>query len=413
VSVSQSGQLAISSFRSGRVSLRSQAHGDEVNTVALARDDRTLVTGANDGVVKIWDLPTLRRTVKQPRHLGRVVGIGVVNGGKQIISGGMDGFLCLWDAKTGKFQHRFGSRSRVIRQVNVTPDGHHVVFLSSVRPSSPAAAGAFSDDRSRLHVLDLGSGQEWNTLTTTQEWDNRLAVSPVDGTIVAVTNETDVSFFSRHELKPTATVRNVAYHIYNILVAPDGSRVLVRGRGADDYTGNRNVVLNLRSGKPEASLRGSQGILAFRNARQLWLRGIRRKLRLWDLGIRKTVWTSAFPGGELRAARVSEDGRRAIFLGADDAMIVWDLVHDKRLATLEGNGNEVEGVDFWPGREFALTISRDHSLGVWDWRRGRRLASFTASDRISCYRVLPEPRVVVIGDICGGVHFLRLEGIAA
>jgi WD40 repeat protein len=169
----------------------------------------------------------------------------------------------------------------------------------------------------------------------------------------------------------------------------------------------------LRSGKSEASLRGSQGILAFRNARELWLRGTRGKLHLWDLGIRKTVWTSAFPGGELRAVRLSEDGRRAILLGADDAMTVWDLVHDKRLATLEGDGKEVEGVDFWPGREFALTVSRDHSLGVWDWGQGRRLASFTASDRISCYRVLPEPRVVVIGDACGGVHFLRLEGIAA
>ncbi|MFI5456524.1 MAG: WD40 repeat domain-containing protein [Isosphaerales bacterium] len=46
---------------SGRPLARWEAHDADVTALAFRPDGRTLVSGAADGMLKLWDLPSIRR----------------------------------------------------------------------------------------------------------------------------------------------------------------------------------------------------------------------------------------------------------------------------------------------------------------------------------------------------------------
>ena len=89
-------------------------HDGRVNAVAVERGRRTpvVVSGGDDGTVRVWDLagtadmglaarPKKRRKGTAPRlltgHDGRVSAVAVSAGGRIAVSGGRDGTLRMWD----------------------------------------------------------------------------------------------------------------------------------------------------------------------------------------------------------------------------------------------------------------------------------------------------------------------------
>lgn len=401
VSVAQDGGLVISSFRTGRVALRTRAHADEVNTVHLADDGRTMVTGASDGVVKVWDLPSLRRSATRPGHLGRIAGLSIANGGKHVVSGGEDGHIRFWDAATGRLLHDNELRGSSIDHIDVTPDGRYLVFISTD-----------VGDQSWLHVRRLIDDREWSVPLECDSRSNALAISPSDGRILVVTDKNQLSMFSPQSDQPLFHPRVAGYYVQRILVTPDGRRAIVHSFRYDDCGGEQFLVFDLEQGRREQTLRGHRGrirSMAIRGCRQLLTGCKDGTLRIWDLATGKMAKTIATSMGDVRSVSVSADGSIAICAGADFTIAVWDLVRARRLRSFVGSTTGISSVEFSPKEKLAISISSDWTLGLWDWRKGRQLATFTATDEIGPYRVLAGERDLVVTESTGGLHFLHLR----
>ena len=59
--------------------------------------DRALVTGDEHGVVRLWDVASLKQRTVVPAHEGWVKGLTVSSTGKTLVTGGNDGLVKVWD----------------------------------------------------------------------------------------------------------------------------------------------------------------------------------------------------------------------------------------------------------------------------------------------------------------------------
>src|SRR5262249_39754461 len=70
--------------------------------VAVNREHHLIVTGSDDGLVKVWDARTGKEKLCLKGHARQVRGVAVSADGALIVSASFDGLVKVWDARTGK-----------------------------------------------------------------------------------------------------------------------------------------------------------------------------------------------------------------------------------------------------------------------------------------------------------------------
>jgi len=78
---------------------RINAHQGDVWSVAISTDGQTIVSGGDDGTVKMWN--RLGQQIAEPfkGHQGFVSSVAISTDGQTILSGGDDGTVRMWDIK--------------------------------------------------------------------------------------------------------------------------------------------------------------------------------------------------------------------------------------------------------------------------------------------------------------------------
>jgi WD40 repeat protein len=412
----------------GKHLARLDYHLGSISAALFTPDGKTLLTASADKTVCPWDLRDLSqvapRTDSALRHPAAVTSMALAADGERLLTGCEDGELRLWDRASGELawlgqpltllagdQSERSPQRGDVNAVAISPDGRvalsvdsiqHIVrlfdmqtgrevlgtslegevdhFLRLRRRDAIAWSAAFSPDGQ--HVVTVGGDEA-------RVWDLQgaevaslgphrpvifAAFSPDDAQVVSsgwdrtarIWNADDGRAVMTLSAQTAGELGGHAAAINSAVYAPAGQQVLTAG---EDGTVR---LWDLATRKVLRVYRGHQGGVT----RALFLADGQRFLTasrdgtalLWDIA-RPESPLQRYLGhrGAVLDVAPADDGGYLLTGGADNTARVWDTASGELLLTLEGHTGEVTAVAFYSGDKLrALTGSADQTAKLWD-----------------------------------------------
>jgi WD40 repeat protein len=209
-SASRGGSLCIWDTIARRVVRTIRRREGVVRSVGFSPDGRRLLSGGEDGVVRVWDLETGERVCRGEGHATVVTAVAWFRDGR-VASAGLDGSVRVWDGQTGQELQSWRGHAGGALAVAVSADANwllsggrdHVLRLWDARsgrergewatPTSGTNAVTYSPGGTRalsggsdgaVRLWDVGRGREAFCFTGHSGGVTSVAFSP-DGRLAA------------------------------------------------------------------------------------------------------------------------------------------------------------------------------------------------------------------------------------
>jgi WD40 repeat protein len=363
VTVEGDGGLAISGagsqevrLRPGSYRLRATKDGKSV------RDELVTITRGHQQVVKLSVEaagPGEATPKVQPlapgevrRFVGHTLGVNslaISRDGRHVLSGSGDKTLRLWDVATGKEIRRFEGHTDHVISVTLSPDGRRALSTSDWREQW-------------MRLWNVESGKElhiWHG-----RWYRRVAFSPEGSRFV--TSEGKRGTLRLWDVNSRKELRHFDGHTaiaWSVTFSPDGRKLL---SGSEDKTMR---LWDVDTGKELQRFGHSDMVysVCFSPDGGRALSGsLDGLVRLWDLRSGKELRRFEGPGGWVHSVAFSPDGRYALCSG--DIVLLLDVETGGVLRGFRGHTSTVHVVAFTPDGRHALSgaSNGDNTLRLWE-----------------------------------------------
>lgn len=192
------------------------SHPAPIVALAATVDDSRVVSGSEDGTLKIWDVTNGRLVGTLEGHESTPSTIAIAPEGRRAISGDRNGVLCCWDLATRSRLWRRQTHKLPALSLAVTPEGRHVVSAASDYGNGEIA------------LVDFASGEVVERLAQDLVRLGGARVTP-DGRFFLAHNANLVQVWDASEGFKRSTLRGHTRTITGIAVLPDGAHIISFG----------------------------------------------------------------------------------------------------------------------------------------------------------------------------------------
>ncbi|MGW3205469.1 WD40 domain-containing protein [Streptomyces sp. NPDC001135] len=291
----------------GRRILR--GHGRRIGTLSFNADGSMLAAGGNDGVVRVWHSASGRRLRELTGQSDRLVSAVFGPVGPLLATASSDGDVYLWNAATGEYQ----------RELDVETDH---VWAEAFSADGELLATANDDDTVRLWYRATGA----HVATIGEHYGRVRAIDfRSDGAVLATgCDDRKVRIWDLEDRRITAELDGHTDRVYAVAFAPDGSWLASAswdGTAVIWKDGESDHRLTGHTGKVwTAAVHPSRPLLA--------TAGDDRTVRLWnpDTGEQTAVLTGHT--GRILAVAFSPDGSLLASGGEDGTVRLWNVPAD-------------------------------------------------------------------------------------
>ncbi len=294
-------------------------HSAAVNAVVFGPDGASVISGSDDGTIKVWDVEAGTEIRTLDEHTGPVTKLEFSPGGEVFASASMDGSVMIRDPISGEVQHTLAGHSGGVLSIEFSPDGTRF------------ATG--SEDRT-AKVWDTVDWENRVTITGTNEivtsvlldHEGGLVTGKADGTIMFWDAETG-------ELGWDAPFK-FASQIYEQLVSTEWNYFFTVAQSAG---GETDVVIQ---------------------------------------GVGTLVYSLEGHGDRVKWAILSEDEQWIATASRDKTAKIWRVEDGELVMTLGGHADDVNGIALNAERTLAATASSDGTVKIWNIGATREVFTF-------------------------------------
>jgi WD40 repeat protein len=212
----------------------------EVWGIALSPDGKKVVSGSNDGAVRLWDIDTCKVVKKWTRHTEAVVSVCWSRDGRRVLSGSYDGTARQWQVESGE------TIENILASIET---GHGEVFAVIYSPDTTLIATSGSDTRTEypIKIWDAKTGKQVATLKGHTHDVLYLAWTKDGKTLISGSWDSSIRTWNTTNWKQTAVLDEHTRGVYAIAISPN-DRILASV--SSDKTAR---LWNLDNGQPICS----------------------------------------------------------------------------------------------------------------------------------------------------------------
>jgi WD40 repeat protein len=353
-------------------------HPDRVADMVLSRDGQFVLTGCDDGAVRLWSLADaqVRRTLSSGDGVTAFTAVDLSSDGR-LAAGTCSsaGEVQVWDLTTGQELSNAGD-GQAGRPWLEVPLGRGAVWAARFAPDNSHLLVLGGND---ARLFDIGTRQvvmrfsphgvvasadvsHDGTRVVTGSWDRTAKIwDAATGHVVAKLEALHSDF-----------INSVAF-------SPDGSRILT---ASDDGTAR---LWDAATGQAlDVVLRGHTGAIRQAcyspNGKRILTASADKTARLWDADTGAELASLVGHAWTVRCAAFSADGRFVVTGSDDNSAIVWDAVTGEPRQTLAGHTGAVTAVALSADGSRALTGSQDATAKLWDAVTGKEILTLAGHD---------------------------------
>ncbi|KAG1869677.1 quinon protein alcohol dehydrogenase-like superfamily [Suillus tomentosus] len=202
--------------------------------MALSPDGKKVVSGSEDGGVRLWNMDTGKVLMKLMGHTKGVLSVCWSGDGQRVLSGSDDGTARQWDVKSG--------------EATLAPikTGHKSVWAVVYSPDMPMLATSGAGSKQHAKIWDAKTGKLVPTLETADSvWC--LAWTQDGKTLMSGLYEGWIRTWSTTSWKEIAVLDGHTEYVSSIAISPNG-RILASA--SSDHTAQ---LWNLDNNQPISS----------------------------------------------------------------------------------------------------------------------------------------------------------------
>lgn len=276
-------------------------HQAAVWAVALASDEKTLISGDEAGVIKVWDIQTgqLERTLTGQQGAVRALSLSLDQ--RYLASGGDK--IQIWDMQTGLLHSTY---DQPVWAVALSQD--HKTLVSG------------SQDE-LLRIWDLNQAGQFRTLSGHTAAVYTVAISPDQTQIVSGSHDQTVKIWNMRS-----------------------------GTLIHTFSGHRDAVRSVAFGADNNLIASAS-----------W----DKTVKIWNTQTKTLVHTLTGHRDRVIAVAFSKDGRTLASASRDRTLKLWDVQSGSLLQTLEGHTDWVLSVELSRDGKPLVSGSSDRTIKIW------------------------------------------------
>jgi len=285
-------------------------HTNNVLSVAITPDGKSLASGSWDRTIIIWNPVTGEDIKTLTGHSDWVCSLAFSSDGNYIISGSYDQTIKIWEVKKWECIRTISGHFSFINFVAFSPDGKYIASSSY--------------DKS-IKIWKVESGECIRTLKghALEVWS--IAFSPDGKHLVSGSIDKTIKIWEIETGKCINTLVGHTDWVYSVVFSPDGKYIA---------SGSRDKLARIWNWKANDCINELKG-------------------HFEDVG---TVTYSA-------------DGRFLATGSYDKTIKVWNVKDGSCLVTLNGHSRGVNSVAFFPDAKYLASASTDRSIIIWGARK--------------------------------------------
>lgn len=211
---SKLGQLLVWEWQSETYVLKQQGHFDAMNALAYSPDGQRIITAADDGKVKAWDVSSGFCIATFTEHSSGVTACEFAKRGNVLFTASLDGSIRAWDLIRYRNFRTFTAPTRLS-------------FSSLAVDSSGEVVCAGSLDSFDIHIWSVQNGQLLDRLSGHEGPISSLSFSPSGGNIISGSWDHTVRIWSVFERTQTSEPLQLQADVLCVAFRPDSKQLAV------------------------------------------------------------------------------------------------------------------------------------------------------------------------------------------
>lgn len=194
--------------------LKQQGHFDAINDLVYSPEGNHVVTAADDGKVKVWDVKSGFCIVTFTEHSSGVTACRFAQKGNVLFTASLDGSVRAWDLIRYRNFRTFSAPTRLsFSSLAVDPSGD-VVCVGS-------------NDTSNIHIWSVQTGQLLDQLAGHEGPVSSLSFAPSGGTLVSGSWDHTVRIWNIFDRIQSSEALHLQSDITAISIRPDSKQVAI------------------------------------------------------------------------------------------------------------------------------------------------------------------------------------------